>query len=95
LTHPELIGAVVQQQDGKDAVVDDGAHKVGHPVHERVQIERGIEGVGQTHQEVDLQGLGAGHGCRSDRGGGRAIVSLEGDKILLWMQPGAWLRRDA
>ena len=44
--HPELVGAVVDEQDGEDAVVDDGADEVGDAVHEGVEVEGGVEGVG-------------------------------------------------
>ncbi len=31
--HPELVGAVVDEQDGEDAVVDDGAHEIRDAMH--------------------------------------------------------------
>ncbi len=52
--HPELLGAVVEEEDGEDAVVDDGADEVGDAVHEGVEVERGVEGVGEGVEEVDL-----------------------------------------
>ena len=57
--HPELVGAVVDEEDGEDAVVDDGADEVGDAVKQGVEIERGVEGVGETEEKVELQGLDA------------------------------------
>ncbi len=68
--HPELVGAVVEEEDGEDAVVDDGADQVGHPVHEGVEVEGGVEGVGESVEEVDLEGFDA------DVGGEIGVESL-------------------
>ncbi len=80
--HPELLGAVVEEEDGEDAVVDDGADEVGDAVHEGVEVEGGVEGVGEGVEEVDLEGLDADLrvGCvrMVERGRGGAIVALEG-----------------
>ncbi len=80
--HPQLVGAVVEQQDGEDAVVDDGAHQVRDAVHQRVQVEGGVERVGQPQQEVDLQGLEPG--LRRGRHAGRIrrpVVAFEQDLV--------------
>ena len=69
--HPELLGAVVDQQDGEDAIVDDGADQVGDAMHQGVEIERGVEGVGERVKELDLVdgidadiwSLGVAHRC--------------------------------
>ena len=53
--HPEFVGAVVDEQDGEDAVVDDGADEVGDAVHEGVEVEGGVEGVGEALEEVELE----------------------------------------
>ena len=78
--HPELVGAVVEEKDGEDAVVDDGADEVGDAVHESVEVEGGVEGVGQGVEEVDLEGLDAdvGRGAGGWGVGGRAVVAFEG-----------------
>ncbi len=57
--HPELVGAVVDEEDGEDAVVDDGADEVCDAVHEGVEVEGGVEGVGEAEEEVELEGLDA------------------------------------
>jgi len=44
--HAELFGAVVEEEDGEDLVVDDGADEVGDAVHQGVEVEGGVEGVG-------------------------------------------------
>ena len=76
--HPELLGAVVQQQNGEDAVVNDGAHQIGDAVHEGVEVERGVQGIGEAMQKIDLQGLEAGCVCRGGGCGARSIVPFEG-----------------
>ena len=70
--HAQIAGAVVDQQDGEDAVVDDGAHQVRDAVHQRVQVERGVQRVGQAHQEVELQRL------QPDIRGSRQLGRCEG-----------------
>ena len=80
--HAEVFGAVVDEEDGEDFVVDDGADEVGDAVHEGVEVEGGVEGVGEVVEEVDLEGFDANFGvggvgveeCRR----GRAIVAFEG-----------------
>ena len=46
--HAQLVGAVVEQKDGEDAVGDDGAHQLGGAVEQGLQVERGVERVGQS-----------------------------------------------
>ena len=60
--HAEVFGAVVDEEDGEDVVVDDGADEVGDAVHEGVEVEGGVEGVGELVEEVDLEGLDANFG---------------------------------
>src|SRR5260370_11448243 len=55
--HAEVFGAVVEEEDGEDFVVDDGADEVGYAVHEGVEVEGGVEGVGELVPEVDLAGI--------------------------------------
>ena len=66
--HAELVGAVVEEEDGEDAVVDDGADEVGDAVHEGVEVEGGVEGVGEAVEEVDLEGFDADVAGRSAAG---------------------------
>ena len=65
--HPELVGAVVEEEDGEDAVVDDGADEVGDAVHQGVEVEGGVEGVGEASEEIRPEG--ARRGCWRTRGG--------------------------
>ena len=83
--HPELVGAVVDEEDGEDAVVDDGADEVGDAVHQGVEVEGGVEGVGEAVEEVDLEGLDAraGFGWRGMCGVVGPVVALEGVLCLL------------
>ncbi len=53
--HAQVVGPFVQQQDGEDPVVDDGAHQVRGAMQQGLQIEGGIQGVRQPHQEFGLQ----------------------------------------
>src|SRR5882757_8605352 len=80
--HAEIFGAVVEEEDGEDFVVDDGADEVGDTVHEGVEIEGGVEGVGELVEEVDLEGFNAnfwvgGVGVK-ECGRSGAIVAFEG-----------------
>ena len=80
--HAEVFGAVVDEEDGEDFVVDDGADEVGDAVHEGVEVEGGVEGVGELVEEVDLEGLDADFGVGGvgvkECGRGGAIVAFEG-----------------
>jgi hypothetical protein len=79
--HAEIFGAVVQEEDGEDFVVDDGADEIGNPVHEGVEIEGCVECVGQSVEEVDLERLDANFGVDGVRveecGRGGAVVAFE------------------
>jgi hypothetical protein len=78
--HPELVGAVVDEKDGEDAVVDDGADEVGDAVHEGVEVEGGVESVGEAEEEVELEGVDAGlrvHGVGMEEGAGGGVVAFE------------------
>lgn len=80
--HSEVFGAVVDEEDGEDFVVDNGADQVGDAMHEGVEVERGVEGVGEFVEEVDLERLDANlwvGGVGVEEGGrGGAIVAFEG-----------------
>ncbi len=80
--HAEVFGAVVDEEDGEDFVVDDGADEVGDAVHEGVEVEGGVEGVGQLVEEVDLKGFDANLWVRCVRveeyRRGGAVVTFEG-----------------
>ncbi len=58
-THAQLVGAVVEQQDGEDAVVDDGAHQLRGAAEQRLQVERGVQRVGELHQVGQIRRLDA------------------------------------
>ena len=90
--HPEFLGAVVDEEDGEDAVVDDGADEVGDAVHQGVEVERGVEGVGEGVQELDLvHGLDADiRGLRGGFFGARPVVPFE---AVGWVSFGLWRRR--
>ena len=48
-THAQLVRAVVEEKDGKDAVRNDGAHQFRGAAEKGLQIESGVESVGETH----------------------------------------------
>ncbi len=75
--HPEFLGAVVDQQNREDAVVDDGADEVGHPVHQGVEVEGGVEGVGEGVEKVYLERLDADVSWLRGLRCARTVVSLE------------------
>jgi hypothetical protein len=57
--HAEFVGAVVEEKDGEDAVVDDGADELGGAVEEGLQVEGGVEGVGHLREVGEVGGLDA------------------------------------
>ncbi len=54
-THAEVVGAIVDEQDREDAVVDDGAHQRRGALEQGLQVEGGVERVGQADEELRLQ----------------------------------------
>jgi hypothetical protein len=79
--HSEVFGAVVEQEDGEYLVVNYGADQVGDAVHEGVEVERGVEGVSELMEEVDLEGFDANSGVSGvgvkENWRGRPVVTLE------------------
>ena len=57
--HAQVLRTVVDEEDGEDFVVDDGADEVGDAVHEGVEVKCGVESVGEVMEEVDLERLDA------------------------------------
>jgi len=80
--HAEVLSAVVDEEDGEDLVVDDGADEVGYPMHEGVEVEGCVEGVGKVVEEPDREGFNTDVGGSDvgvgDMGRGGAVVALEG-----------------
>jgi hypothetical protein len=79
--HTEFVGAVVEEKDGEDAVVDDGADELGGAIEEGLEVKCSVEGVSYLGQvgEVgglyaDIDGVKMGPG-RFGRGG--AVVAFE------------------
>jgi len=70
VAHAQLVGAVVDEEDGEDAVVDDGADEFGGAGEQGLQVERGVEGVSQLDEEVELGGL---HARECGRGFGGVV----------------------
>jgi hypothetical protein len=74
--HAQVAGAVVEKQDGEDAVVDDGADQVGGPFEEGLKVEGGIERIGEAGEELRRKRLDADLTLSGYRSAG-AIVALE------------------
>ncbi len=55
--HAEVAAAFVDEEDGEDLVVDHSPDEICDPVHESVQVEGSVEGVGEVVKEVDLEGF--------------------------------------
>ena len=55
-TDAQLLRLLVQQQDGEDFVVDEALQHLGHALQQRVEVERGVDRVG------DLQQIGVERG---------------------------------
>ena len=53
--HAQIVGAVVDQQNGEDAVVDDRTDQGCGVFKKRLEVERGVQRVGQADQEFRLQ----------------------------------------
>ncbi len=85
--HAQIVGAVVEQQDGKDAVVDDGADQAGGAVQQGLQVEGGIERVSQAEEKFALQGLDADLRRSGSQVGAGPVVSLKG--VLRRLRGGA------
>ena len=64
--HAQLVCAVVEQENGEDAVMDDGADQHGGAIEQGLQVQRGVERFSQLHQ--------IGHV-------GRLYASVDGVKI--------------
>ena len=83
-SHAQLVRAVVEQEDGKDTVGDEGANQLGGAGEQGLQVECGVERVGETHQIGDVGGLDARvdgvESGRRGRGVGGAVIALE----LVW-----------
>ena len=47
---PQLLGALVEQQDGEDLIVDHAFHDFGNAVQEGIQVQRGVENIRHFHQ---------------------------------------------
>ena len=52
--HPQFIGPVIEQQDGKDAVLNDGPHQFRRAIEQGLQVEGGVERVGHLSQVTQV-----------------------------------------
>ena len=89
--HAQLVSAVVEQENGEDAVMDDGAHQLGGAVQQGLQIERGVERVGQLHQvghvgrfHADVDGIEMRAGVGRVRG---AVIAFQ---LVVLGRIGGW-----
>ena len=82
--HAEVVHAGIDEEDGEDAIVDDGANEGGGALQEGLEIEGGIEGVGESQEEFSLARLDAdgGRGGRRSRASG-AVIALKRLGVIL------------
>ena len=85
--HAEVLRAVVEQEDGKDAVGNDGANELGGAIEEGLQVERGVERVGDLGEVT--RGRWFRRGRSADRYGRAGCRSRRGDSRLRTQAPGA------
>src|SRR5262249_16508984 len=50
-TEAELLRAFVEQQDGKNLVINDPLYYLGHPLEQRIEVEGGVEHVSHFNQK--------------------------------------------
>ena len=86
--HPELLGAVVEQEDGEDAVIDDGANEIGDAMHEGVEVEGGVERVGEAEEEVELDGSGGWREGDFDVGIGGVLMEENAARLRVFRAAG-------
>ncbi len=75
--HAQIVGALIQQKNGEDAVGNEGANQLRGAAEEGLQVEGGIERVGQAHEIRHIRRLDAGVDGIQMRGLGRAVIALE------------------
>ncbi len=82
--HAQIVRALIKEKNGEDAIRDEGANELGCAGKKGLQVERGVERVGETHEVGDVGGLDAGIDgveisgrVSGGRGFGRAIVAFE------------------
>src|ERR1700733_8027325 len=57
--HAEIVRAIVQQEDGKNLVVNDGAYQLGGTAQQGLQIEGGVECIRHLYQVGEVRRLHA------------------------------------
>ena len=50
--HPQLLRLFVEQQNGKNLVIDRPPHLFGSALQQGIEVERGVDHVGHFHQEA-------------------------------------------
>ncbi len=79
--HAEFVGAVVEEKNGEDAVMDDGTDELGGADEEGLQVEGGAESFRQLRQIGDVGRFHAGiDGVKMSAGAGGvrgAVVAFE------------------
>jgi hypothetical protein len=53
--HTQVVGPLIEKQDGEDLVINDRAHQVRGTVQQGLEIEGGVEGVRQPDEKLRLQ----------------------------------------
>src|SRR5215470_3101769 len=55
--HSQVIRAVIEQHDGKDAIVDDRTNQIGRSLQQCLEVKRRVQRIGESDKEFCLQGL--------------------------------------
>ena len=73
----EVFAALVDEQDGEDAVGNDGAHEFSGAFEQGAEVERGVEHLGEADQIAIVPGIDAHVDGVEVGAGGWAVVALE------------------
>ena len=76
-SHAQLVGAIVQQQDGENSVVNDGANKIRDAMQKRLQVKRGVQRIRKAGEEVDLERIDPRLIARRRSGRNGTVIAFE------------------
>ena len=82
--HAEVVHALVDEEDGEDAVVNNGADECGGALEEGLEIEGGIERVGEAEEKFGLSWFHTDGGrCGRRSRAGWTVIALKGLGVIL------------
>jgi hypothetical protein len=74
--HAEFLGVFVEEEDGEDAIGDGGSDELRGAVEQGAEVKRGVEGLGEAEEVIEVGGLDACVEGLEVVGAGGAIVSF-------------------